>query len=101
MVFASSPISVEKSRAGPGVAGGPKKLDRCGVKHEIVALILIGIRGSWEKRLNAAKARWTPTPGILYEYQNKGVAKFAIRKSLIPKGRILVVSGWQRPKWAP
>src|SRR5882762_4317042 len=50
MVFASSPISVEKSRVGPGVAGGPKKLDRCGVKHEIVALILTGIRRSREKR---------------------------------------------------
>jgi len=78
------------------VAGGPKKLDRCGVKHEIEALILTGIRRGEEKRLNAAKARWAPTPGILYEYQNKGVAKFAIRKSLIPKGAILVVSGWQR-----
>jgi hypothetical protein len=34
----------------------------------------------------------------LYEYQNKEVAKFAIRKSLILKGWILVVWGWQRPK---
>jgi hypothetical protein len=36
----------------------------------------------------------------LYEYQNKGFAKFAIRKSLILKGWILVVWGWQRPKMA-
>lgn len=32
----------------------PKKLDRWGVKHEIVALILTGIRGSGEKRLSEA-----------------------------------------------
>src|SRR5947208_3599313 len=50
MVFASSLISVEKNRAGPGVAGAPKKLDRCGVKHEIVALILTAIRASVRKR---------------------------------------------------
>jgi len=31
---------------GPGMAEVPKKLDRCGVKHEIVVLILMGIRGS-------------------------------------------------------
>jgi hypothetical protein len=96
MVFASSPISVEKSRAGPGVAGGPKKLDRCGVKHEIEALILTGIRRGEEKRLNAAKARWAPTPGILYEYQNKDITEFVIRKLLILKGAILVVLGLQR-----
>jgi len=41
---------VEKNRVGPGLAGGPKKLDRYGVKHEIVALILTGIRRSREKR---------------------------------------------------
>jgi len=34
----------------------------------------------------------------LYEYQNKGFAKFPIRKSLILKGWILVVCGWRRPK---
>jgi hypothetical protein len=50
----------------------PKKLDRCGVKHEIVALILMGIRVGVRKR-----RRWagmmlklltevvdTPTPGV-------------------------------------
>jgi hypothetical protein len=47
-----------------------------------------------------AKVVWSPPPGILYEYQNKEVAKFAIRKSLILKGSILVVWGWQRPKMA-
>ena len=44
MVFASSAISVEKNKAGLGMAEVPKKLDRCGVKHEVVALILMGIR---------------------------------------------------------
>jgi len=28
----------------------PKRLDRCGVKHEIEALILTGIRASMRKR---------------------------------------------------
>jgi len=32
-------------------------------------------------------------PTILYEYQNKGLTEFAIRKSLILKGAILVVYG--------
>ena len=50
MVFASSLISVEKNRAGPGMAGAQKKLDRCGGKHEIVALILTAIRASVRKR---------------------------------------------------
>ena len=49
MVFASSPISVEKSSVCPGKAEVAKKLDGCGVKHEVVALILMGIRGSVEK----------------------------------------------------
>jgi hypothetical protein len=35
-------------------------------------------------------------PGILYEYQNKGITEFAIRKLLILKGAILVVLGLQR-----
>jgi hypothetical protein len=34
-------------------------------------------------------------PGILYEYQKKGVTEFAFRKSLILKGAILVVLDWQ------
>ena len=50
MDFASSLISVEKNRVGPGMAEVPRKLDRCGVKHEIVALILTGIRGRESKR---------------------------------------------------
>src|SRR6266480_1139739 len=50
IVFASSLISVEKNSAGPGVIEAPKKLDRCGVKHEIVALILTAIRASVRKR---------------------------------------------------
>jgi len=50
MVFASSLISVEKNKAGPGMARVPKWLDGCGVKHEIVALILTGIRGRESKR---------------------------------------------------
>ena len=32
-------------------------------------------------------------PTVLYEYQNKGLTEFAIRKSLILKGAILVVYG--------
>jgi hypothetical protein len=32
-------------------------------------------------------------PTILYEYQNKGLTEFAIRKSLILKGAILAVYG--------
>jgi hypothetical protein len=55
MDFASSPISVEKNRVGPGVAGVLKRLDRLVIKHEIEALILTGIRGREEKR------RTTPT----------------------------------------
>ncbi len=54
MVLASSPISVEKNRVGPAMAGVPKKLDRCGVKHEVVALILAGIRVSAAKRRKKA-----------------------------------------------
>ncbi len=53
MDFASSPISTEKNSVGPGMAGVPKKPDRCGVKHEIVALILTGIRASARKRRKA------------------------------------------------
>jgi len=34
------------------MAGIAKELDRCEVKHEIVALILIGIRGTEQKRLS-------------------------------------------------
>jgi hypothetical protein len=32
----------------------PKKVDCCDIKHEIVALILMGIRRSREKRLSKA-----------------------------------------------
>ena len=53
MLFASSLISVEKNRVGTGVAELPKKPDRCGVKHEIVALILNGIRERTRKRRKA------------------------------------------------
>src|SRR5713226_8566454 len=50
MVLASSPISAEKNRVGPGMAGTPKKPDRCDIKHEIVALILSCIRRGVAKR---------------------------------------------------
>lgn len=50
MDLASSAISVEKSRADPDRAGVPKKLDRWVVRHEIVALILTGIRSRVPKR---------------------------------------------------
>ena len=93
----------------------PKKLDRWGVKHEIVALILTGIRGSGEKRLSEAtkgmirfvmasshlaeRGSMAPTPPIiLYEYQRKGVTKIAFRKLLILKSVILVVLVWWQPK---
>jgi hypothetical protein len=95
---------VEKNSVGPGIAEGPKKLDRWGVKHEVVALILTGIRGSTPKRRRppykpvslrgSVRMGGTP-PGILYEYQKKGVTEFAFRKSLILKGAILVVLNWQ------
>jgi len=74
---------MEKNRVRHDVAGVPKKLDRCGVKHEIVALILAGIRESVPKR-----RRWRRgygdngagvPPGILHEYQKKRLRKFAIR----------------------
>ena len=39
-----------------------------------------------------------PPPINLYEYQNKGFTKFAIRKWLIPKGAILVVGDWLTEK---
>jgi hypothetical protein len=42
---------------------------------------------------------WGTRPGILYEYQNKGVARLAIGKSLILKSAILVVWTGKRPKW--
>jgi hypothetical protein len=72
MDFASSRISVEKNKVGPGVAGVQKKLDRCGGKHEIEALILTCIRASARKRRKQAswsasslEIIWigTPTPG--------------------------------------
>ena len=85
----------------------PKKLDRWGAKHEIVALILTGIRGSREKRLSEAVDRivrfatsaptrgttegQAPPPIMLCEYQRKGVTEIAFRKLLILKGAILVV----------
>jgi hypothetical protein len=50
MLFASSLISVEKYRAGPGFAGNPRNPERCEVKHEIVALILTVIRPANPKR---------------------------------------------------
>lgn len=95
MDFASSPISVEKNRVGAGAAWAPKKLDRCDVKHEIVAFILTGIRNGVAKRRKGEELReqWgggTP-PAILHQYQRKGVIEFAFRKSLILKGAILVV----------
>jgi hypothetical protein len=41
-----------------------------------------------------------PTPTILDEYQNKGVTKFAFRKSLILRDAILVVSGLHQAEMA-
>lgn len=89
------------------MADVPKEVDRCGVKHEIAALILTGIRGSSEKRLSEAskgmipvamagcrraeRIRWPPI--ILYGYQKKGVAEIAFRKLLILKGAVLVDLG--------
>ena len=76
MDFASSPISVEKNKVGPGVAGVQKKLDRCGGKHEIEALILTGIRASVRKRRKQASWsassleiiwRGTPPPVVFRE----------------------------------
>jgi hypothetical protein len=52
-------MSVEKSSAGPGRAEVPKRLDRCGVKHEIEGLILTGIRVRGVKRRNSH--RFLPT----------------------------------------
>ncbi len=48
--------------------------------------------------LPTSDARGCPggAPGILYEYQNKGITEFAIHKLLILKGAILVVLGLQR-----
>jgi len=54
MLFASSLISVEKNRAGPGLAGNPRNPDRCAIKHEVVALILTAIRASEAKRREPA-----------------------------------------------
>src|SRR2546430_12556888 len=63
MDFASPLISVEKNSVGTGVADGPKKMDGCGVKHEVVAHILMGIRGSMEKdSAGDREARYHPTP---------------------------------------
>jgi hypothetical protein len=53
MVFASSAISVEKKRVGPGVAEVPEKLGEWGAKHVLVALILTVIRARSMKRLMA------------------------------------------------
>lgn len=91
------------------MADVPKEVDRCGVKHEIAALILTGIRGSREKRLSEAskgmipvamagcrraeRIRWPPPAIILYGYQKKGVAEIAFRKLLILKGAVLVDLG--------
>jgi len=49
---------VEKKRFGPGVTEAPRRLDRCGAKHEIEALILTGIRARLRKRLMARE--WPP-----------------------------------------
>jgi hypothetical protein len=56
----------------------PRKLDRCGVKHEIVAFILIGIRGTEQKRLS-------------------GVLDSMIRGLLLGKGRAERVDGPPTP----
>lgn len=45
---------MEKNKVGPGVAGVQKKLDRCGGKHEIEALILTCIRAGVRKRRKQA-----------------------------------------------
>jgi hypothetical protein len=80
MDLASSPICVEKNSAGPGVAGDANKPDRCAVKHEIVALILIGIRGTEQKRLS-------------------GVIDSMIRGLLLGKGRAERVDGAPTPSF--
>jgi len=41
-----------------------------------------------------------PPPSFLHEYQEKGVTGKAFRKSLILKGAILVVLGWQGAEMA-
>jgi hypothetical protein len=70
---------VEKNRAGPGVAGLAKRLDRCDVKHEIVALILTGIRGSREKRRRRVESvreqkRNRGTPWVFVSVASKEVS---------------------------
>src|SRR5438552_18385407 len=76
MDFASPLISVEKNSVGTGVADGPKKMDGCGVKHEVVALILMGIRGSMEKdSAGDREARCTPTTQLCYMSNKKKEVK--------------------------
>src|SRR5438046_9293289 len=73
MDFASPLISVEKNSVGTGVADGPKKMDGCGVKHEVVAHILMGIRGSMEKDSagdREARCARTPPPAH-WSYKTK------------------------------
>jgi hypothetical protein len=87
MDLASSPISVEKNRVGPGVAGVPKKLDRCDVKHEIVAFILSGIRRSVAKRRTQemrglGDSGAAGTPHYMEGHKNKGVAKWDPHKRM-------------------
>ena len=104
MDLASSPIRVEKNKVGPGVADVPKKqLDRWDAKHEIVALILTGIRGRALKRRKRCGGeercgpRWpVPPPFVLAKsaelHENKGVGfcpcarkRKRVRKRMIVK----------------
>src|SRR5438552_10417584 len=83
MDFASPLISVEKNSVGTGVADGPKKMDGCGVKHEVVAHILMGIRGSMEKdSAGDREARCTPNPPLTnYDYKYKKIKKKKKKKT--------------------
>src|SRR5260370_40035832 len=92
MVFASLPISVEKNRVGPGMAGVPSRLDRCDVKHEIVALILTGIRGNepkrrrWRRSIEAFEgASRYPHPGCFGAKSPKPIDKKGVEFWRVPK----------------
>ncbi|SRR5260370_22389911 len=85
MVSASLLISVEKNRVGPGVAEAAKKLDRCETEHEIVALILTGIRARARKRRRRVENVWeqkkdTGTPWFFVSVASK---EFSLAVSLL------------------
>jgi hypothetical protein len=76
--FAKSAESLEKKRVEFCASAKNCKRVRKSVKKKGIARKLVATLGASKV---GGLGRGTP-PGILYEYQNKGVVKFAIRKCM-------------------